>query len=152
MHSTLKAEAARPPRSSLRAQQRAFDAFLKEYNHERPHEALGQEVPASLYKASSRQYPRRIPEPSYPNHFETCVAYPNGVISFGATQWYVSGCLGGELIGLEEVRDGNWKVFFSWVPLGILDLRAAKERGARSFGLLVPEKEPARRRRRPYRR
>src|SRR5688572_658119 len=35
MHSTLKAETARPPRSSFRAQQRAFAMFLREYNHER---------------------------------------------------------------------------------------------------------------------
>jgi putative transposase len=38
MHRTLKAETARPPRSSFGAQQRAFDRFLVEYNEERPHE------------------------------------------------------------------------------------------------------------------
>ena len=47
MHSTLKAETARPPRSSLRAQQRCFETFRREYNHERPHEALAYETPAS---------------------------------------------------------------------------------------------------------
>jgi len=40
MHSTLKAETARPPRSSFRAQRHAFERFRREYNHERPHEAL----------------------------------------------------------------------------------------------------------------
>jgi hypothetical protein len=41
MHRTLKAETAKPPRSSFSAQQRAFDRFQVEYNEERPHEALG---------------------------------------------------------------------------------------------------------------
>jgi hypothetical protein len=53
-HRTLKAETARPARASFSAQQRAFDRFQAEYNEERPHEALGQQVPASLYRPSLR--------------------------------------------------------------------------------------------------
>jgi transposase InsO family protein len=57
MHSTLKAETARPPRSRWRAQQRSFQAFRQEYNHERPHEALAYATPASQYQSSLRLYP-----------------------------------------------------------------------------------------------
>jgi transposase InsO family protein len=152
MHRTLKAETAKPPRSSFGAQQRAFDRFVIEYNEERPHEALGQEVPASLYRPSLRSYPSQLPEPEYPNHFETRVAYPNGVISFGTTQWYVSNCIAGERVGLEPCDDGRWRVHFGWVPIGILDTRRAAERNHRNFGVLVPIVDPAplRRRRRGY--
>jgi len=153
MHSTLKAETAKPPRSSFRAQQRAFDRFQTEYNEERPHEALGQEVPASLYRPSFRSYPSQLPEPEYPQDFETRVAYPNGVITFGSTQWYVSGCLAGERIGLEACEDGCWRVHFGWIPIGILDLRKADERGTRQFGQLIHIVDTAstsRRRRRRY--
>lgn len=152
MHRTLKAETAKPPRSSFSAQQRAFDRFRLEYNEVRPHEALGQEVPASLYRPSLRSYPDRLPEPEYPTHFETRVAYPNGVISFGTTQWYVSNCIAGERVGLEPCDDGRWRVHFGWVPIGILDLRRAAERNRRNFGTLVPIVDPAlhRRRRRGY--
>ena len=66
MHSTLKAETARPPRSSWRAQQRCFEAFRQEYNHERPHEALAYATPASQYQPSLRAYPRQLPQPEYP--------------------------------------------------------------------------------------
>ena len=69
MHSTLKAETARPPRSSLRAQQRAFDVFRREYNEQRPHEALAYETPASRYQPSPRPYPPRLAHPEYPPHF-----------------------------------------------------------------------------------
>jgi transposase InsO family protein len=152
MHRTLKAETARPPRSSFSAQQRAFDRFQAEYNQERPHEALGQEVPAALYRPSLRSYPRELPEPEYPRHFETRVAYPNGVITFGTTQWYVSNCLVGERVGLEPCDDGRWRVHFGWVPIGLLDLKQATDRGPRHFGRLEPIVDPAlsRRRRRRY--
>ncbi len=148
MHRTLKAETARPPRSSFSAQQRAFDRFQIEYNEQRPHEALGQVVPASLYRSSLRTYPRRLPEPEYPAHFESRIAYPNGVISFGTTQWYVSGCLAGERVGLEPCDDGRWRVHFAWVPIGVIDLRRAAERNARQFGMLDPIVDPALRKRR----
>jgi len=152
MHSTLKAETAKPPRASFRAQQRAFDRFQAEYNQERPHEALGLEVPAALYRSSLRRYPSGLPEPEYPAHFDTRVAYPNGVFSFGAAQWYVSTCLAGERIGLEPCDDGRWRVHFGCIPIGLLDVRQANERGARQFGRLLPIVDPAspRRRRRRY--
>jgi transposase InsO family protein len=137
MHSTLKAETARPPRSSLRAQQRCFEAFRQEYNHERPHEALAYATPASRYTPSPRPYPRRLPELDYPAHFRVERAYPNGVISFQETQWYLSNCLAGELVGLEERDDDRWTVHFGPIELGVLDVRTAKTRGWRQFGLLV---------------
>jgi len=137
MHSTLKAETARPPRRSWRAQQRAFATFRSEYNHDRPHEALADTTPASHYVASARAYPRHLPQLEYPAHFRVERAYPNGVISFRETQWYLSHCLAGELVGLEEAVDDRWKVYFGAIELGMLDVRNAKARGARQFGLLV---------------
>ncbi len=74
MHRTLKAEAAKPPCSSFRAQQKAFDSFRREYNFERPHEALGLQVPASMYRSSLRAFPNKLPEPEYPAGFETRLA------------------------------------------------------------------------------
>ena len=105
MHSTLKSETAKPPRASFRAQQRAFDRFREEYNEIRPHEALGQEVPASRYRPSHRRYPRQLPQLEYPEHFYVAQTYPNGMLSFKSTQWYISSCLRSERVGLEEVDD-----------------------------------------------
>jgi transposase InsO family protein len=154
MHSTLKAEVCRPPSSSFSAQQRAFDEFRNEYNNVRPHEALGQETPASKYQPSARPFPSRLPEIEYPSHFHVVRVYPNGVISFRSSQWYVSNAVEGELIGLEEVADDRWKVQFGPIPLGILDVGRAKERGTRAFGALIRADGTldARRRRRPYQR
>ncbi len=149
MHSTLKAETAKPPRASFRAQQRAFDRFRKEYNEIRPHEALAQKVPASRYQPSNRPYPRQLPQLEYSEHFYVAQTYPNGMLSFESKQWYISSCLKSERVGLEQVDDDRWKVHFGPIPLGILDVRNAKERGYRAVGLLVA---PERRSKRPYKR
>jgi transposase InsO family protein len=76
MHRTLKAETAKPPRGSMRAQQRHFDAFLAEYNNELPHEAIGQATPSALYQPSGRTLPKILAELEYPEHFEICRTYP----------------------------------------------------------------------------
>lgn len=154
MHSTLKSETAKPPRSSFRAQQRAFDRFREEYNDVRPHEALALQVPASRYRPSHRPYPSQVPQIDYPEHFYVVQTYPNGMISFKATQWYISACLKSEFVGLEQVDDGRWKAYFGPIPLGILDVRNAKERGSRAFGLLLSPEHPSKKqykRRRPRR-
>lgn len=151
MHSTLKSETAKPPRKSLRAQQNAFNAFCQEYNHIRPHEGIGQITPASKYYPSTRPYPNILPEPDYPSHFRIAKAYPNGVISTGTTQWYISGCLGGELVGLEEVNNDKWKVYFGPIALGIIDYRKARDRRDRNFGHIIRIDGKPSRKRKPYR-
>lgn len=69
MHRTLKAETTRPPAANARAQQRAFDRFRREYNEERPHEALADDTPAIRWAPSLRPYPERLEQPEYPGHF-----------------------------------------------------------------------------------
>jgi hypothetical protein len=67
MHLTLKKEATRPPGSNSLQQQDRFDAFVQEFNAERPHESLGMKCPAELYLASPRRYDG-LPELTYPFH------------------------------------------------------------------------------------
>lgn len=69
MHLTRERQAIKPVRHTCSAQQRNFEAFRREYNDERPHDALGQRPPASRYTPSPRQYPSRLPVPEYPGHF-----------------------------------------------------------------------------------
>src|SRR5262249_36971379 len=69
MHRTLKAEAIRPPRANLLAQQRAFHAFRHVYNNDRPHQALRGHTPAALYRSSEREYTTDAPAIEYPGHY-----------------------------------------------------------------------------------
>lgn len=153
MHRTLKAEAAHPPKANFKLQQKAFDKFLDEYNNVRPHEALAQQTPNSAYQKSFRAFPKCLPEVDYPSHFKVLKTYPNGVISFNHTQWITSSVLKDEWVGLEEVADDRWKVYFGPVPLGILDVRLTKQRNDRLFGSLVrlDGEITNKRKRKPYR-
>lgn len=112
MHRTLKAETTRPPGEDAVQQQRIFDEFRREYNFERPHEALGLNTPASVYRRSSRELPDRLPEPAYGSHLETRRVQCNGVIKFRGRERFISEVLEGETVGLEEVDDGIWAVYF----------------------------------------
>jgi len=123
MHRTLKAEATRPAAANLQAQQTRFNRFRAEYNDDRPHEALDQETPASVYRASPRRLPRTLPPIEYPAHFEVRRVSRNSGIRWN-THWVcVTHTLAGEYVGLEEIDDGLWEVYFGPVPLGRLDER-----------------------------
>ena len=80
LHRTLKGEVASPPRRNRREQQRAFDEFRRQYNQERPHEALGQQAPARHYQPSSREYPARVSSPEYPSEAQVRRVRSNGQI------------------------------------------------------------------------
>jgi putative transposase len=123
MHRTLQEETAQPPHRTGRAQQRAFDRFRWIYNDERPHEALGQQPPATVYQPSPRPFPERLPELSYPRSSVVRRALPNGEIRWSGRRVYINQALAGECVGLEEIADGHWRVCFGPVVLGWLDAR-----------------------------
>lgn len=123
MHKTLKAEATRPPANSLRAQQRKFDHFQEEFNNERPHEALDQQTPAACYRASPREMPSKLPPLEYPDRFEVRYVSANGGIRWNRRWVNVSSVCVGEYVGLEEIDDGLWEVYFGPLKLGRLNER-----------------------------
>jgi putative transposase len=118
MHKTLKAEATRPARASCLAQQRRFNTFRAEFNDERPHEALDMETPDSLYERSIREMPARLPPLDYPARFETRYVSANGGIRWNSDWVCVSTVCAGEYVGLEEINNGVWNVYFGALKLG----------------------------------
>ena len=120
MHKTLKAEATKPPAGNLQAQQRKFNRFREEFNHERPHEALDQQTPGSLYVPSRREMPNKLPPLEYPDRFEVRYVSANGGIRWNNGWLNVSIVCVGEYVGLEEIDDGVWNVYFGPLKLGRL--------------------------------
>jgi transposase InsO family protein len=123
MHRTLADETTRPPSSNMSAQQRSFNGFRHCYNHERPHDALGGKTPSQLYSSSPRPYPERLPPLDYPQHFEKRKVATNGCIKWHDEFVIVSRTLIGDYVGLEEVQDGIWSVYYGPVELARLDER-----------------------------
>ncbi|RMF25544.1 MAG: IS481 family transposase [Deltaproteobacteria bacterium] len=123
MHRTLKQETTRPPGATLRGQQRKFDRFREQYNHERPHEAQGNRPPAKAWRPSPREYPNKIRPPEYPGHHLVRLVSNAGTFRFNVRQIFLSNALAQEHIGLEEIDDGVWGIYFYDVRLGTLDER-----------------------------
>jgi len=126
-HLTLL-EAMRPPSADRAAQARRFEAFAKDYNEERPHEALGQKIPASIYRPSTRQMPRRLPEPDYPAEAAVRKVRSNGEIKWRGDLILISGALVGEAVAVEETEMGDWQVRFFDAVIGVIDRKEPKLR------------------------
>jgi transposase InsO family protein len=123
MHRTLKAETTVPPAGSAAAQQRKFNTWREEFNNERPHEALDMETPASCYQPSRREMPKKLPPIEYPDRFEVRYVSANGGIRWKMGWVMVSMACIGENVGLEEIDNGLWNVYFGSFKLGRLNDR-----------------------------
>lgn len=124
MHRTLKQETTRPAARTLLGQQERFDEWVASFNEIRPHEALEQKPPATLYRLSPRQVPRLL-KLDYPLHDEVRTVMPSGHIRIlrgrkhSAT--FLSTALGSERVGIRELEDGTWLVSFAALDLGWVD-------------------------------
>ena len=121
MHLTLKKEATRPPGMNSLQQQGRFDAFVSEFNTERPHEALAMNTPGNVYVASPRPY-RGLPELTYPLHDKDVLVTACGRVCMHRKKINISYVLAGQRVGIKEVDEGIWIVSFMHYDLGYIDL------------------------------
>jgi putative transposase len=136
MHLTLKQDTAQPPSDSISAQQRRFNAFRRLYNDERPHESLGQVPPASVYTVSPRRFPDTIPEVEYPGHYHRRRVRHNGEIKWLGHTFAVGHAFYKETVGLSEVGDDCWDIYFGPLLLGRF------HNAFPNLGLVTPEPLP----------
>ena len=121
MHLTLKQEAARPPAMNPIQQQERFEAFINEFNTERPHEALAMKTPATRYTPSLRTY-AGLPAIEYPLHDRDLMITACGRICMHKKKIMISTVLAGQSVGIKEVDDAIWLVSFMTYDLGYIDL------------------------------
>jgi putative transposase len=102
------------------AQQRAFDLFRREYNHERPHEALAQRPPASAFTLSPRRYPRPLLRfPVDAPWYQAARIARNGCIRWDGIPLFISAALAHEDVELRyESEIEQWHVLFGPLSLG----------------------------------
>lgn len=147
MHRTLKAKATTPPEANLRAQQRRFDTFLHEFNTIRPHQALGQETPASRVERYRRAFPERVPTVEYPASFDVRSVRSNGQIKWKGEMLFVSDVLRDERVALLQIDEEHWHLYFGPVHLATLNDRTRKfEPPSASSSKDLPASPPAQRR------
>jgi hypothetical protein len=102
-------------------QQVRFDAFMSEFNEERPHEAIDMRVPAERYTPSLRAY-EGLPEVDYPFHDRDILVTACGRICLHRKKVNVSTVLAGQRLGIKEIDEGIWLVSFMHYDLGYIDL------------------------------
>ena len=126
MHRTLKDFTASPPKRNLEKQQEAFNSFIKEYNDERPHEALRQNPPASVYRPSPRPYPVKLRKVEYDSNMVARYVTNRGCIKWRGELIFLSESLCGEYVALKQVDSHRWEIRFSSYLLGFFDEETKK--------------------------
>jgi putative transposase len=121
MHRVLREDTVSPAAASVLAQQERFDAWRADYNSCRPHEALGQRYPASLYAPSARAFPETIAAWCYPADHQLRRVVGDGYIRWRERTIYLSGALRGETVALAQRDDGHWAVRFRGFDLAVVD-------------------------------
>lgn len=126
MHRTLKAATAKPPSKNMAQQQRAFDQFRHDYNELRSHRSLDRTTPSEHYRPSTRRYPERIIEPQYPHTFIVRRVRSSGEFKWRGRLFYANNHLHREPIGLHEIADGMFQIYYGQLAIGIVDERLGK--------------------------
>jgi transposase InsO family protein len=90
------------PEPALR--QRWLDDFRQDYNHVRPHEAIGMKTPASLWQPSPNRYHPDPPPWQYPEGAEVHRLEKTGELKLEGRRWRVAGALACEQIRLIRIE------------------------------------------------
>jgi transposase InsO family protein len=120
LHADMSGDMQSRPAATLDAEQRRLSRWRQEFNHVRPHDALGGKVPADLYKVAE---PRRLKLVSYvyPAHIYVRRVYSDGDVGFRNDRIFVGAGLAGHEVGLEVLDAMRIRAWFRGVDLGVLE-------------------------------
>lgn len=116
-HRVLKARTTRPASAHPGAQQRRSDHYVRFYNEERPHEALGQRTPAQLYHRGPAWKGGAV-ELAYPRGWPVRRVRSNGQIKWQGRTRSIGEALVGWQVGLKPGRGQRHRVYFGEIFLG----------------------------------
>jgi len=140
MHKDLEAEVAKSPSPNMLAQQKRFDRWRQEYNHERPQEALDMLRPAQIYRPSAKRLGEKDPI-RYPREYEVKRVSGSGHVSYRGSNFYMSEIYAGCRVGLFENNGGITELHYANLHLGNLEFDAKDDWRPKSL-ILRPNQEP----------
>jgi len=118
-------------------EQEAFDLWRQQYNHERPHEALGMLTPAEIYRNSDRLWTGTPDDIDYGAIDKRKVAVGTGCIRYGGELIQISTALSGWSVGLSPLPNGLIEVWFAELLVGHIDPKTS------SFVAIRPDRDEA---------
>jgi hypothetical protein len=126
MHRDIAWELECDAEATVSAQQASLDTWRATYNTERPHEALGMQVPADLYAASPRRFEADELVLEYPPQYLRRHVSPNGSIRVHNVRIPVSVAIAGWDVGLKYEAAKRYGLWFCRLRLGEIDLETQK--------------------------
>jgi putative transposase len=123
MHLTLEKETTNPAGKNTLQQQARFDTFLKEFNHQRPHQALEMKTPGERYPPSPLPY-TDIGELTYPFHDKAIAITQCGRLCIDRKKISFSKALAGQTVGAKEISESIYLVTFMHYDLGFFDQKS----------------------------
>ncbi|MBX3742054.1 MAG: IS481 family transposase [Akkermansiaceae bacterium] len=120
--------------------QERFAEWREGYNHERPHDALGGDVPASRHRASPRELAEKLREAEswYEPGEEVRMVKSKGEMTFRNVFWTVGRAFAGQKVVMRPAGERRWEVVYCWKRIGVLDLEAME---GKSKGWYEPLRE-----------
>jgi putative transposase len=135
MHLTMKKEGILTE-LLLEDQIRHLEKFQEYFNFERPHEALGQKTPGSIYVPSIREWNGRLQAMEYSSEYQLGKVRSCGKMAWKSSQIYISPIFHGEVLGIKEGKEGL-EVYFGPYLLGRLingtDLEVKRRAGRQKY-------------------
>ena len=119
MHGALQRAASKRRRQF--EDQQWLEEFRHEYNHLRPHAALGMQTPASRWQRSARSFQADPPDWNYAADFEPLRLSSQGQLQWRGQRWEISRALRNQLVGLQQVEQ-KMLVYFSNTVVRQIDL------------------------------
>jgi transposase InsO family protein len=112
------------PENTIEAWQKQFDLWRVIYNCQRPHEALGMQVPAQRYQPSPRSFPEVLPAVEYDSSDIVRKVQRRGLISYHKKHYFIGSAFYGLNVALRyTLSDGVMEVFFCDQKVGQIRLR-----------------------------
>lgn len=123
MHGALQRAASKRRRQF--EDQHWLDEFRHEYNHLRPHAALGMHTPASRWQPSERSFQLHPPDWNYAAEIEPFRLSSQGQLQWHGQRWEISRALRNQLVGLQRIEQ-RALVYFCNTIVREIDLRTGR--------------------------
>jgi transposase InsO family protein len=121
MHRDMATELEAFRALNRKAQQEACDRWRHDFNHVRPHEALGLKTPAQVYQRSRVKYDGKPVLLTYPERYILRRVSTCGQVRNLQTYVFLSTALAGYEVGFEPMGKRRFAVWFGHRRLGTVD-------------------------------
>jgi len=124
MHRDIAEATQHTPAATAEQQQRLLDKWRQEFNHVRPHQALGGKTPAEVYTSIPVCAPPRAQEMCLAEHREVRINR-SGCFKLGKETYFLTTSLAGFMIALELVDAFHVRTWFHGLDLGLIEIEPA---------------------------